>query len=753
MKNKIDERGIGMKKFLSAQLRLIKPAMSGMSLEAVRKRQDTLGRFMARSYKKEVVCEELSINGVSAAMLTPKTEIMGGVILYLHGGGYVTGNLNYAKGFGTVLSARYGIRVLCLEYRLAPENLFPAALEDASAAYEYLVSAGFDPSHIILCGESAGGGLCYSLCQSLMEAERTLPAGIVAISPWTDLTASGDSYRINEKIDPSMTVERLKYFADLYVYGAESLDGGNAVSIVNQDTVSDTEIKRDPRMSPLFGQMKGMPPSLIFVGGDEIMLDDAILMDRALRRAGAESHLIVSSGMWHGYLLYNLKESRGDFDKIGRFIKEKTSTQKKLRWLLLDNAAKIFPASRRRNWSSVFRLSATLDSDVDRAALSDALDVTVRRFPSIAVRIKTGMFWYYLEEIPKAPEIIEEKPYPLSRMPFDDIRKCAFRVIVYKRRIAIEFFHAVTDGNGALVFFKTLLAEYLYQREGIRVPCEDGILDRLENPSKSEMEDSFFKYAGPKKAARQNTDCYKIKGVRDLDGFKTNTTFILDADTVHAEARKRGVTVTAYMTAALTLATLRVQEKRLGHRGTLKPIKILVPVNLRKLFPSDTLRNFMLYAMPGIDPALGEYTFDEICGIIYSQMKLEITPKNMAAMMATNVETERPFITRITPLFIKNLIMKLAFLAVGERKSSFSFSNLGVVRLPEELAGIVERMDFVIGVQSTAPYNTAAVTYGGRLYLNVIRNISEPILEYELHRVFREIGLRAVVESNTRGGK
>ena len=97
--------------------------------------------------------------------------------------------------------------------------------------------------------------------------------------------------------------------------------------------------------------------------------------------------------------------------------------------------------------------------------------------------------------------------------------------------------------------------------------------------------------------------------------------------------------------------------------------------------------------------------------------------------------------------------MKLAFLAVGERKSSFSFSNLGVVRLPEELAGIVERMDFVIGVQSTAPYNTAAVTYGGKLYLNVIRNISEPILEYELHKVFREIGLRAVVESNTRGGK
>jgi acetyl esterase/lipase/NRPS condensation-like uncharacterized protein len=745
--------GKDMKKFLSKQLRRMKLAMSSATLESVRKRQDTLGRFMARSYKKELECEEIEIGGIRAALLTPKNEQLSGIILYLHGGGYTSGNLNYAKGFGSILSARFGIRSLCLEYRLAPEHIFPAALDDAMEAYVYLVSAGYDPSQIILCGESAGGGLCYSLCQKLMETGRTLPAGIITVSPWTDLTASGDSYRINEKADPSMTSERLKYYSDLYVYGAESFEDGQAVAIENSDTDSDREIKRDPRMSPLFGQMKGMPPSLTFVGGDEIMLDDATLMDRALRRAGAESHLIVSSGMWHGYLLYNLKDSRSDFDRIGRFIKEKISQQKKLRWLLLDNAAKIFPASRKRNWNNVFRLSATFLEDIDRDRLSSALDVTVRRFPSIAVRIKTGMFWYYLEEIPKAPRIIDEKPYPLARMPFDDIRKCAFRVIVYNNRVAIEFFHAVTDGNGALVFFKTLLAEYLYQKESIRVPCTDGILDRLENPSQSEMEDSFFKYAGPKKASRQNSDCFKIIGKREVDGFKTNTTFILDADNVLAEARKRGVTVTAYLTAVLTVATMRIQAEKVADSLKQKPIKILIPVNLRKIFPSDTLRNFMLYARPGIDPALGEYDFDEICGIIYDQMRLEITPKNMAAMIATNVGSEKPIINRITPLFIKNIIMKLAFNAVGERKSSFSFSNLGVVRLPEELSSRIGRMDFVIGVQSTAPYNTSAVTYGGRLYLNVIRNISEPVLEREIHKVFREIGLRAVVESNTRGGK
>ncbi len=742
-----------MKKFLRSQLKLIKPVLSTSTLDTMRKRQDTLGRFMARSYKNNVVYEDIQIGNMNSTMITPKNELSGGVILYFHGGGYVAGNLNYAKGFGTMLSVRFGIRVFCPEYRLAPEHIFPAAIDDAMDAYVYLLSNGYSPSQIILCGESAGGGLCYSVCQLLAKKGRTAPAGIIAISPWTDLTASGGSYITNEKKDPSMTKERLKYFADLYVYGAESFEGGRAVARENTDADADRALKSDPRMSPLFGSFEGMPPSLIFVGGDEIMLDDSFAVYQRLRAAGARCELIIAPEMWHGYVLYALKENGTDFDVMGRFIKENIPNQKKLRWLQLDNAAKIIPAARKRNWSNVFRLSATMSEDVDRESLAAALDVTVRRFPSIAVRIKTGVFWYYLEEIPKAPKILDEKPYPLARMPFDDIRKCAFRVIVYKKRIAIEFFHAITDGTGAMIFLKSLLAEYIYQKDGISIPSTDGILDRLKEPTAEEMEDSFLKYAGPKKASRQDTDAFKISGKKEVDGFKTNTTFILDADTVLSEARAMGVTVTAYLTAVFTVATVRVQDKRVPKRKKQRPIKILIPVNLRNLFASRTLRNFMLYVRPGIDPALGEYSFDEICKIISAQMKLDITEKNMAALMATNVGSETPLIIRIAPLFLKNIIMKLGFMAVGERKSSFSFSNLGVIKLPEALSEKIDRFDFVLGVQSIAPYNVAALTYKGKLYINIIRNISEPVLEAEIYKVFRELGIRAVVESNTRGGK
>ena len=738
-------------KVLRSQLSLLKPFLASCSLATARRGQEKLGKLMTSAYKKDVRMEDFAIGSIPCAMIYPKDEIGDGVILYLHGGGYTGGSLDYAKGFGSALAAKCGIRVLCVAYRLAPEEIYPAALQDSTDAYGYLLSNGYAPSRILLCGESAGGGLCYSLCLKLRDKGWALPAGIIAISPWTDLTMSGESYETNLKRDPSMTKEKLKYYADCYLYGARTSER-NLYPATNEDAEEDARIKRDPLVSPLFSDLDRMPPSLIFVGGDEIMLDDSAAMHEKLLAAGCHSDLVVTPEMWHGYILYGLKENEGDFDRIRKFIRVNVPHQKKLRWLTLDNAAKIFPAARRRNWSNVFRLSATMNEPVDKKVLQNALDVTVRRFPSIAVRLKTGFFWYYLEEIPGAPEIMEEKPYPLSRMIFDDIRKCAFRVIVHDTRIAVEFFHALTDGNGGLVFLKTLVAEYLYQRYGTKVPVGEGVLDRLEEPSEEEMEDSFFKYAGKKSASRADTDAFKLTGTREVDGYKTNTTFLLDAAQVAAEAKKRGVTVTAYLTTAFMLACVRVQEQTVRNPRRWKPVKILIPVNLRKMFPSKTLRNFVLYATPGIDPTLGEYSFDEVCQIVQHQMKLQITEKNMAAMIATNVNNERQMILRLAPLFLKNFVMKMIFNAVGERKSCFSFSNLGVVRMPKEFSSAVSRMDFVLGVQSKAPYNTSAITYEGVLYLNVIRNIKEPLFESRLYDVLREQGISVKAESNTREG-
>ena len=714
-------------KLIRSQLNFFKPFVANCSLEATRKGQDKLGELMEAIHRRDVFVRDHDFGPFQGAWLIPRDERRQGVVLYLHGGGYTCGSLEYAKGFSATLADECGVRVFCAAYRLAPEERFPAALDDAVVSYQYLLSKGYPANQILLCGESAGGGLIYALCLKLKQLRLPLPCGLIGISPWTDLTGSGQSYIDNCDIDPSMTPELLQFYAKCY-----------------------TDEPENPLCSPLFGDLNGLPPSLLFVGGDEVMLDDTRMLHEKLRKCGCQSKMIVAPDRWHAYVLYYLNENMSDFETINNFMSRVLSPAKKLRWMRLDNAAKIYPAAKRRGWTNYFRLSATLTEAVDTAVLRSALDVTVRRFPSIAVRLRRGVFWYYLEQIPKAPPVEEEKSYPLVHTPFDDVRKCAFRVLVYHSRIAVEFFHAVTDGTGGLIFLKTLVAEYLCQKYGVSIPAECGVLGRLEDPDEEELEDSYLRYAGDICASRKEQTAYHLSGTPEPDGFLNLTTMILSVDAVKACAARYHVSVTEFLAAAMLKAICELQAEQVPRRSRRKPVKVLLPVNLRRLFPSRTLRNFASYVTPEIDPRLGDYTFEEICSVVHYRMGLENDPRMMRAKFATNVASERSPILRIMPLFIKNIAMKAVFDAVGECKSCLCLSNLGAVQLPKEMAPYIARMDFIIGVQANAPHDCGVVSWNGSMYINFIRNIREPELEFHFFRVLQRLSLPVKVESNQR---
>jgi len=713
-------------KFIRSQLLMMKPLLQKLDLDTARKGQARIGELMQFIHRREVAVRRHSFPEFDGAWVLPRDKRRQGLILYLHGGGYTCGDLDYALGFGSTLAAQLGSRVFCPAYRLAPEHPFPAALEDCFTAYNYLLSKGYNPKQITLCGESAGGGLCWSLCLKLREAGLPLPGSIVAISPWTDLTASGESYRENRDRDPSMSKSLLDFYADCY-----------------------TQDRQNPLVSPLFADFTGMPPSLIFVGGDEIMLDDSRLLQEKLLTQGVDSHLVVAPDRWHGYVLYNLSENREDYSAINHFLNRHTP-ERKLRWLRLDNAAKIYPASRSSSWSNTFRLSATLTEPVDTPVLESALDITVRRFPSICARLRRGLFWYYLEQLPKAPKLCPEGSYPLTLMGRAEARQCAFRVIVYGSRIAVEFFHSLTDGTGGLIFLKTLVAEYLQQKYGIIVGAGEGVLGRLEEPSPPELEDSFLKYAGPVSASRRESNAWRLSGTPEPDGYRNLTCFRLPAAQALEAAHEQGVSLTAYLCAALMQALLELQREKIPWRPLRRPIKVQLPVNLRRLFPSKTLRNFALYTNPEVDPRLGDYSFRELCQAVHHHMGLAVTPKQMGAQIAANVSSERNPLVRVMPLFLKNIALKTAFLLVGERKICLSLSNLGAVKLPESMAPYVRRMDFILAPQSSAPHNCGVLSYGDTLYINFIRSIREPELEARFFRILQQQGLTVTVESNRR---
>ena len=235
----------------------------------------------------------------------------------------------------------------------------------------------------------------------------------------------------------------------------------------------------------------------------------------------------------------------------------------------------------------------------------------------------------------------------------------------------------------------------------------------------------------------------------EVDGQRLHTAIrygvsqaILDA------AHNHGVSATAFLAAALLQALMAVQKKHVPLRRMRKPLKVQIPVNLRRLFPSTTLRNFALYVNPEIDPRLGDFTFDELCKRVHHHMGMEVIPQHMRARIAANVGSERLWIVKILPLFLKNIALRIAFNTVGETKVCLSMSNLGAVEIPAEMKPYISRFDFILGAPSLTPVNCGILSYNGTLYVNFTRSIQESELELAFWQVLQQQGLEATVESN-----
>ena len=405
----------------------------------------------------------------------------------------------------------------------------------------------------------------------------------------------------------------------------------------------------------------------------------------------------------------------------------------------LDNAAKIYPAARRRNWMALFRVSAELCEPVDVRILERAQARTLARFPSFALRLKKGLFWYYLEHNEGAPEITEDVANPCVRLDPKTNRGFMFRVRYYRCRIALEVYHVLADGTGGMCFLKTLVAEYLTLKYGVKIPRDREILDCDEAPRPDETEDAYLKYAGDITRSRAEADAYYVRGT-DTGDRVCIITGMLPVQDVLARARSRGATLTEYLTAALILSINDLQTRTGLPRRRRKPVKINVPINLRRFYP--------LYVNPGIDPRLGEYTFDEILRAVHHHMGTEVDEKLLNARIATNVRTEQNRLLRAAPLFLKNAVMKLSFHLVGDRKTSSSISNLGVVRVPPEMEAYIRRFDFILGPLSRNRVVCAALSYRDTLYLNFTRTIRETDVERGFFRFLVRDGLHVRLESN-----
>jgi len=274
----------------------------GIPLEIMRRKYAAaLGRG---KLPREVQVEEITAGNVPGEWVSAQATAPERVMLYLHGGAYVMGSCATHRVFAAALSRVTGLRVLALDYRLAPENPFPSALEDAVAGYRWLLTSGFKSQSIVLAGDSSGGGLALSTLVAVRDAGDPLPAAAVLLSPWTDLAASGASYRTRAKRDsiiqlPWLVEQRQRYLGDQDVH--------------------------TPLASPLYAALHGLPPLLIHVGSDEIILDDATQLAERARQEGVSVTLFIGAGMWHTWHITTairplFPEGRAALESIGAFV-------------------------------------------------------------------------------------------------------------------------------------------------------------------------------------------------------------------------------------------------------------------------------------------------------------------------------------------------------------------------------------------------------------------------------------------------
>ena len=274
--------------------------MTPEELEHQRRNQEILGRLTAPMAGMEY--EEFSIGTMPAAwtrLKAPHGDRR--VILYCHGGGYTSGNLGYSRILASKLANVTGWQVLSFEYRLAPEHPYPAAVEDAVKAWDYLMYQGYGARDVVVAGDSAGGNLALVLTHLLKEAGRRLPRALILLSPWTDMTASGKSYQERAAIDPVLTVNYIHAVRDAYAR--------------DQDW-------SDFRLSPLFGDLKDFPPTLIQAGSSELLLSDSIRLRDRLVQAAVPCRLEVWTDLWHVFQMFPMKKATEAMESIGRFLLE-----------------------------------------------------------------------------------------------------------------------------------------------------------------------------------------------------------------------------------------------------------------------------------------------------------------------------------------------------------------------------------------------------------------------------------------------
>jgi NRPS condensation-like uncharacterized protein len=415
-------------------------------------------------------------------------------------------------------------------------------------------------------------------------------------------------------------------------------------------------------------------------------------------------------------------------------------------WFRIDNAGKLFPIITETRRSSYFRMSVMLKETVDPVVLQKATEKTLFRFPNFNTRLQRGLFWNYLENQSKAFKVLPDpNTFGSNSRPFDS-SKHLIEVYYHRNRIAIEVFHAITDGRGGMEFLKTLTLAYLREK-GYAVESEGIIFDANDQVTQAELEDSFAtKVTKGKSIWMPSNKAYHLKGTYFEHNGHYLTHVHLNTENCIAIARQFQTTVTGLFATILILGLIKKQESENPKKR--KPIILSIPVDMRKYLPSKTMKNFVMTINIGkiFSP---QATFQDVLHEVNLQLKEGQKIEILAPQIRANMKAERMLLLRFVPLFIKRWIVKSVFNRVGEPALSLTMSNLGKIEMPLTTQQYIEHFEFMICSTPIVPINLGVASFKDQLVLSFSRIIDDrTFLNFFIQYLVNELKLEVFVSGN-----
>ncbi len=397
-------------------------------------------------------------------------------------------------------------------------------------------------------------------------------------------------------------------------------------------------------------------------------------------------------------------------------------------WLKLDNAAILFPAIISEDLTSVFRITASLKEPVRYTAIREAVAITAKRFPYFSVSLGSGIFWHFLELNDLLPRIQIEEEIPCTAFAVKRINEPLYRVLIKGKRISVEFTHILTDGGGALEYLKSLLYTYL-TLTGKHISTAEGIILPSIPISGEESEDGYDKFfkklPPPSKLVKAWHLPFMLNNTRPKLRVLSAE---IKVDQILEVSRKLNVSVTEYFVSVYfsSLQKIFLSGIEKGKHEKRKVLRIAVPVNLRNLFHSRTMRNFSLFVLPEIDLRLGTFTFEEILRSVHLQLQMSADIKQLSRFLSSNVSYEKSLFVRILPLFIKKMVITSIYKGLASKRWAGLVTNLGLVTLPGEMEDMVDSLELIPPPpNSKVKVCNALISYKGKLricFCNITRS-------------------------------